>query len=173
MPTLDQIDLVIREYHIVNILLFIMGWMTYDLIKLRKSNKPSAEQLDMVKANIQKAKQLHEKRKSNYSFISEKDELQSKYYTIIDDYDKKHKSLQDKNTTLSAKMNIARKKISALEFENKFLKTKVDNLVEELMKRQSYDNIKPFTVEKPSKFFQESSYPFATFTNQNNERANS
>lgn len=147
MPTLDQIDLVIREYYIISILLFIMGWMTYQLYKLSK--KPSDEQLSIIKCNIQKAKQLHEKRrsKSKYFFISEKDELKSKFDAIISNYDRRHKLLQDEHSFLSAKMNVTLKKVYHLEFEKKFLQTKVDDLIEELMKRQSYDN-----VEKP-KFF--------------------
>ena len=145
MPTLDQIDLVIREYYIVNILLFIMGWMTYDLIKLSKSNKPSAEQLDMVKANIQKAKQLHEKRKFEYMSI---DNLKKDNNSLL-------KTIRSKNIVIDLK----NQSINTLKCENEYLKEKIDNLVEELMKRQSYDDIK-----KPN-FFQESSCPVATFTN--------
>ena len=145
MPTLDQIDLVIREYHIVNILLFIMGWMTYDLIKLSKSNKPSAEQLDMVKANIKKAKQLHEKRKFEYMSI---DNLKKDNNSLL-------KTIISKNIVIDLKNH----SINILKCENEYLKEKIDNLVEELMKRQSYDDIK-----KPN-FFQESSCPAAIFTN--------
>lgn len=145
MPTLDQIDLVIREYNIVNILLFIMGWMTYDLIKLSKSNKPSAEQLDMVKANIQKAKQLHEKQK--FQYISN-DRLKKDNHLLL-------KKIRSQSIFIENK----EKEFGILVSENKFLKTKVDDLVEELMKRQSYDDV------KKSKFFQESSYPVAKFTN--------
>ena len=145
MPTLDQIDLVIREYYIVNILLFIMGWMTYDLIKLSKSNKPSAEQLDMVKANIQKAKQLHEKQK--FQYISN-DRLKKDNHLLL-------KKIRSQSIFIENK----EKEFGILVSENKFLKTKVDDLVEELMKRQSYDDVK-----KP-KFLEESSYPVATFTN--------
>lgn len=145
MPTLDQIDLVIREYNIVNILLFIIGWMTYDLIKLSKSNKPSAEQLDMVKANIQKAKQLHEKQK--FQYISN-DRLKKDNHLLL-------KKIRSQSIFIENK----EKEFGILVSENKFLKTKVDDLVEELMKRQSYDDV------KKSKFFQESSYPVAKFTN--------
>lgn len=158
MPTLDQIPLVIREYHIVNILLFIMGWMTYELYKLSK--KPSDLEINSIKENIQKANKLITDKKILWANDKTKQQLiEEKYYSIISNYDEKHRLLQDKNTTLSAKMNIALKKISALEFEKKFLQTKVDDLVEELMKRQSYDDV------KKSKFFQESSYPVAKFTN--------
>lgn len=145
MPTLDQIDLVIREYHVINILLFIIGWMTYDLIKLSKSNKPSAEQLDMVKANIQKAKQLHEKQK--FQYISN-DRLKKDNHLLL-------KKIRSQSIFIENK----EKEFGILVSENKFLKTKVDDLVEELMKRQSYDDV------KKSKFFQESSYPVAKFTN--------
>lgn len=159
MPTLDQIDLVIREYYIVNILLFIIGWMTYELYKLSK--KPSDLEINSIKENIRKANKLIADKKILWANDKTKQQLiEEKYYSIISNYDRKHKLLQDDYSVLSAKMNVALKKISALEFENKFLKTKVDDLVEELMKRQSYDDIK-----KPSKFFQESSYPVPMFTN--------
>ena len=136
MPTLDQIDLFIREYHIINILLFIMGWMTYDLIKLSKSNKPSAEQLNMVKANIQKAKQLHEKRKFEYMSI---DNLKKDNNSLL-------KTIRSKNIVIDLK----NQSINTLKCENEYLKEKIDNLVKELMKRQSYDNVEKSETTRTS-----------------------
>lgn len=150
MLTLEQIDLVIREYHIVNILLFIMGWMMYDLYKLYKSNKPSERQLDIAKYNIQKANEIISKKKSNYISI---DNLKKENNSLL-------KTIQSKNIVIDLK----NQSINTFRCENEYLKEKIDNLVEELMKRQSYDNI-----EKP-KFFQESTYPLVTYTNHKDEQ---
>lgn len=153
MPTLDQLDLIIREYHVINILLFIIGWMIYDLYKLNKNSKLSEKQLDIVKYNIQKANKLVNKKQSEYKSI---DRLKKDLNSAL-------KTIRSKSSTI----NEQKHSIEILESENKFLKNKIDILTLELMKKQSYDN-----VEKP-KFFQESTYPFATFTNQNNEGSNS
>lgn len=151
MPTLDQLDLIVREYHVVNILLFIIGWMIYDLYKLSK--KPSDSEINSVRENIQKANKLVSKQQSEYQSI---DKLKKDLNSAL-------KTIRSKSSTI----NEQKHSIEILEFENKFLKNKIDILTLELMKKQSYDN-----VEKP-KFFQESTYPFATFTNQNNEGSNS
>ena len=151
MPTLDQLDLIVREYHVINILLFIIGWMIYDLYKLNK--KPSDSETNSVRENIMKVNKLVSKQQSEYQSI---DKLKKDLNSAL-------KNIRSKSSTI----NEQKHSIEILESENKFLKNKVDDLLSELMKKQSYDN-----VEKP-KFFQESTYPFATFTNQNNERANS
>ena len=160
MPTLEQIDLVIREYHIVNILLFIIGWMMYDLYKLYKNSKPSEKQLNITKSNINKANKLIADKKIFLDNDKAKQRLlEDNLLTIIKDYDKKYKILQDNYSELSAKMNISLKKISNLEFEKKFLQDKIDNLVEELMRRQSYDNVKK---HKPTRAYY---YPFSIYDN--------
>lgn len=151
MPTLDQLDLIVREYHVINILLFIIGCMIYDLYKLSK--KPSDSEINSVRENIQKANKLVSKQQSEYQSI---DKLKKDLNSAL-------KTIRSKSSTI----NEQKHSIEILEFENKFLKNKIDILTLELMKKQSYDN-----VEKP-KFFQESTYPFATFTNQNNEGSNS
>lgn len=143
MLTLEQIDLVIREYHIINILLFIMGCMMYDLYKLSK--KPSDLEINSINENIQKVNKLVDKQKSNYISI---DNLKKENNSLL-------KTIQSKNIVIDLK----NQGINTLKCENEYLKEKIDNLVEELMKRQSYDN-----VEKP-KFLKESSYPIATCKN--------
>lgn len=151
MPTLDQLDLIVREYHVVNILLFIIGWMIYDLYKLSK--KPSNSEINSVRENIMKVNKLVSKQQLEYKSIDRlKKDLNSALKTIRS----KSSIIEDQKDT-----------IKILESDKEFLKNKIDILTLELMKKQFYDN-----VEKP-KFFQESTYPFATFTNQNNERANS
>ena len=128
MPTLDQIDLFIKEYHIINILLFIIGWMTYDLYNLKKSSKPSNEQLAIVNCNIKKANKLIDKQQLNYMSINR----------LKEDNSLLLKKIRSQSIFIENK----EKELSILVSENKFLKNKVDNLVSELMKKQSYDDVK-------------------------------
>ncbi len=69
MLTLEQINLVIEKYYLLQICMFLIGWMIYDLYKLKKISKLSEKELDIVNCNIRKANKLVDKQQSNYMSI--------------------------------------------------------------------------------------------------------
>lgn len=144
MPTLEELNLVVGKYYLLQICMFLIGLMIYNLYKLSK--KPSDLEINSINKNIKKANKIVDNTQSNYISI---ERLKKDNHLLL-------KKIQSQNIFIKHK----EQEIKILKSENELLEAKIDNLVSELMKLQSYNNVKD-----KSKFFQESTYPFATYTN--------